>query len=195
MTKPTSSVSSQVNEFNPPVKINLHYKVHKTRPRQPHVPYSKKSRHSQSSTSLLHSVSQIFEREIMRASSRFAAGLALAGAVLTGVDAAIQTVTRSGRYLYTADGNRFYIKGVAYQEQGEDISVDIKSSWCLPTLKCHVDAHNGMQVRWSRARAIPSLNHPLSLIPCPMALPAPVIFPIYSSLVSIPFVPIALTHR
>lgn len=62
----------------------------------------------------------------MRASSRFAAGLALAGAFLTGVDA-IQTVTRSGRYLYTADGNRFYIKGVAYQEQGKDISVNIKS--------------------------------------------------------------------
>ncbi|KAG2129789.1 carbohydrate-binding module family 43 protein/Glycoside hydrolase family 72 protein [Suillus clintonianus] len=54
----------------------------------------------------------------MRASSRFAAGLALAGSFLTGVDAAIQTVTRNGRYLYTADGNRFYIKGVAYQEQG-----------------------------------------------------------------------------
>ncbi|KAG2045291.1 carbohydrate-binding module family 43 protein/Glycoside hydrolase family 72 protein [Suillus americanus] len=54
----------------------------------------------------------------MRTSLRFAAGLALAGAFLTGVDAAIQTVTRNGRYLYTADGNRFYIKGVAYQEQG-----------------------------------------------------------------------------
>ncbi|KAG1749607.1 carbohydrate-binding module family 43 protein/Glycoside hydrolase family 72 protein [Suillus paluster] len=54
----------------------------------------------------------------MRATSRrFAAGLALAGAFLTGVDA-IQTVSRNGRYLYTADGNRFYIKGVAYQEQG-----------------------------------------------------------------------------
>jgi 1,3-beta-glucanosyltransferase GAS1 len=32
---------------------------------------------------------------------------------------AISKVTRQGRYLYTADGNRFYIKGVAYQEQGE----------------------------------------------------------------------------
>ncbi|KAG0696269.1 carbohydrate-binding module family 43 protein/Glycoside hydrolase family 72 protein [Suillus ampliporus] len=53
----------------------------------------------------------------MRATSRFAAGLALAGAFLTGVDA-IQAVSRNGRYLYTADGSRFYIKGVAYQEQG-----------------------------------------------------------------------------
>ncbi|OAX32148.1 glycoside hydrolase family 72 protein [Rhizopogon vinicolor AM-OR11-026] len=53
----------------------------------------------------------------MRATSRFAAALALAGAFLAGVDA-IQGVTRNGRYLYTADGNRFYIKGVAYQEQG-----------------------------------------------------------------------------
>jgi hypothetical protein len=32
---------------------------------------------------------------------------------------AISKVTRQGRYLYTADGTRFYIKGVAYQEQGE----------------------------------------------------------------------------
>lgn len=118
----------------------------------------------------------------MRASSRFAAGLALAGAFLTGVDA-IQTVTRSGRYLYTADGNRFYIKGVAYQEQGKDIR------------KHQVDAHNGMQVRWSQAQAIPSLNRPLSSIPCLMALPVPVIFPTCSSLVSIQFVPIALTRR
>ena len=31
---------------------------------------------------------------------------------------AIQKVTRQGRYLYTDDQNRFYIKGVAYQEQG-----------------------------------------------------------------------------
>ncbi|KAF8634418.1 hypothetical protein AX15_000869 [Amanita polypyramis BW_CC] len=31
---------------------------------------------------------------------------------------AIQRVSRSGRYLYTQDQNRFYIKGVAYQEQG-----------------------------------------------------------------------------
>jgi hypothetical protein len=34
---------------------------------------------------------------------------------------AISQVTRQGRYLYTADGNRFYIKGVAYQEQGETV--------------------------------------------------------------------------
>ncbi|KAL4068413.1 carbohydrate-binding module family 43 protein [Scleroderma yunnanense] len=45
------------------------------------------------------------------------AGLALVGVLLSGVHA-IQTVTRTGRYLYTADGNRFYMKGVAYQEQG-----------------------------------------------------------------------------
>ncbi|EEB94061.1 hypothetical protein MPER_07195 [Moniliophthora perniciosa FA553] len=31
---------------------------------------------------------------------------------------AISKVSRTGRYLYTDDGNRFYIKGVAYQEQG-----------------------------------------------------------------------------
>jgi len=31
---------------------------------------------------------------------------------------AIQNVSVGGRYLYTADGNRFYIKGIAYQGQG-----------------------------------------------------------------------------
>ncbi|KAH8120521.1 glycoside hydrolase family 72 protein [Phellopilus nigrolimitatus] len=31
---------------------------------------------------------------------------------------AISNVTRAGRYLYTDDGNRFYIKGIAYQEEG-----------------------------------------------------------------------------
>ena len=31
---------------------------------------------------------------------------------------ALPRVTRAGRYLYSEDGTRFYIKGVAYQEQG-----------------------------------------------------------------------------
>lgn len=48
---------------------------------------------------------------------RIAAALAFSGAILSGVQA-IQTVSRAGKYLYTADGNRFYIKGIAYQEQG-----------------------------------------------------------------------------
>ncbi|KAF8557391.1 glycoside hydrolase family 72 protein [Imleria badia] len=52
---------------------------------------------------------------------RIAAALTFAGAVLSGVQA-IQTVSRAGRYLYTADGTRFYIKGVAYQEQGQVIA-------------------------------------------------------------------------
>lgn len=59
----------------------------------------------------------------MRATSRFAAAFSLAAACLTGVDA-IQKVTRNGRYLYTADGNRFYIKGIAYQEQGKLTSLN-----------------------------------------------------------------------
>ena len=37
--------------------------------------------------------------------------------------AAIQNVSRAGRFLYTADGNRFYIKGIAYQGQGEFVKL------------------------------------------------------------------------
>ncbi|KAJ8587233.1 hypothetical protein M405DRAFT_318534 [Rhizopogon salebrosus TDB-379] len=29
-------------------------------------------------------------------------------------------ITRNGRYFYIADGSKFYIKGVVYQEQGTD---------------------------------------------------------------------------
>jgi 1,3-beta-glucanosyltransferase GAS1 len=38
--------------------------------------------------------------------------------------AAIPKVTRTGRYLYQDDGTRFYIKGIAYQEQGEVVASD-----------------------------------------------------------------------
>lgn len=53
----------------------------------------------------------------MRSASRLVAAVAAAAALVSGV-VAIQKVSRTGRYLYTGDGNRFYIKGVAYQEQG-----------------------------------------------------------------------------
>ncbi|GJE87723.1 glycoside hydrolase family 72 protein [Phanerochaete sordida] len=53
----------------------------------------------------------------MRAASRLVALLSAAVALTTGV-VAVSTVTRTGRYLYNADGSRFYIKGVAYQPQG-----------------------------------------------------------------------------
>lgn len=43
--------------------------------------------------------------------------LAAAAALMSGVDA-ISKITRAGRYLYDSDGTRFFIKGVAYQEQG-----------------------------------------------------------------------------
>ena len=36
---------------------------------------------------------------------------------------AISKITRAGRYLYSDDGTRFYIKGVAYQEQGTYLKV------------------------------------------------------------------------
>ena len=40
---------------------------------------------------------------------------------------AIGQITRTGRYLYNADGSRFYIKGVAYQEQGKSSSVNVET--------------------------------------------------------------------
>lgn len=43
--------------------------------------------------------------------------LLLASTLATSVQA-ISRITRSGRYLYDESGSRFYIKGVAYQEQG-----------------------------------------------------------------------------
>lgn len=45
--------------------------------------------------------------------------LLVAAAALATTVGALPQVTRKGRYLYTPDGNRFYIKGVAYQPQGQ----------------------------------------------------------------------------
>ncbi|KIK71388.1 carbohydrate-binding module family 43 protein [Collybiopsis luxurians FD-317 M1] len=57
--------------------------------------------------------------------SGIAATLFLAASTLFFQVQAISKVSRSGRYLYTDDGNRFYIKGVAYQPQGAvDTSTD-----------------------------------------------------------------------
>jgi hypothetical protein len=43
--------------------------------------------------------------------------------------AAISKVTRTGRYLYTDGGTRFFIKGVAYQPAGVSLycSIDYRS--------------------------------------------------------------------
>lgn len=49
----------------------------------------------------------------------------LAAAALLGLIAvagAIPKVSRTGRYLFTDDGNRFFVKGIAYQTQGEQLS-------------------------------------------------------------------------
>jgi hypothetical protein len=53
---------------------------------------------------------------------RFANALAkfcAAATILSSTVSALPKVTRAGRYLYSEDGTRFYIKGVAYQEQGK----------------------------------------------------------------------------
>ena len=49
--------------------------------------------------------------------------LALASLLVARATYALPNVTRQNRYLYTPDGNRFYIKGVAYQEQGVSILI------------------------------------------------------------------------
>ncbi|KAF5384720.1 hypothetical protein D9757_006270 [Collybiopsis confluens] len=60
---------------------------------------------------------------------RIAATLSLVASLFAQVDA-ISKVSRSGRYLYTDDGTRFYIKGVAYQPQG---TVDTNSAFGEPS--------------------------------------------------------------
>ncbi|OBZ79073.1 1,3-beta-glucanosyltransferase gel4 [Grifola frondosa] len=62
---------------------------------------------------------------------RLATVIAGVAAFASGVHA-IQNVTRTGRYLYTADGNRFFIKGIAYQEQGA-ISTDPNNPFLEPS--------------------------------------------------------------
>ncbi|KAG8919117.1 1,3-beta-glucanosyltransferase gas1 [Tulasnella sp. 417] len=56
----------------------------------------------------------------MKFSQAFAAVAAL---VTVGVSA-LPKITRTGRYLYQEDGTRFYVKGIAYQEQGTVSSND-----------------------------------------------------------------------
>jgi hypothetical protein len=47
-------------------------------------------------------------------------GAALAVALsLASIGGAVAPVTRTGRYLYFTGGERFYIKGIAYQPQGK----------------------------------------------------------------------------
>ncbi|KAF9455007.1 carbohydrate-binding module family 43 protein [Macrolepiota fuliginosa MF-IS2] len=53
----------------------------------------------------------------MRVSFRASALFAAVAVLSSGVQA-ISKVSRVGRYLYNEDGSRFYIKGIAYQEQG-----------------------------------------------------------------------------
>ncbi|KAL7421398.1 1,3-beta-glucanosyltransferase [Cryptotrichosporon argae] len=51
--------------------------------------------------------------------SRLAALAFMAAALSAAPAAAVSPITRVGRYLYDASGARFYIKGIAYQPQGE----------------------------------------------------------------------------
>jgi hypothetical protein len=62
-----------------------------------------------------------------RVAAVFAVALALSSRVY-----AIGKITRTGRYLYNSDGSRFFIKGVAYQEQGA-ASVDPNAPFSEPS--------------------------------------------------------------
>lgn len=54
----------------------------------------------------------------MHLPSLLLSSLSLTLPLLSGVTA-INQITRTGKYLYEPDGSRFYIRGVAYQPQGE----------------------------------------------------------------------------
>ena len=68
----------------------------------------------------------------MRTVSLVMALLAVVAGLISSVHA-ISKVTRAGRYLYDDSGNRFYIKGVAYQE----MCMSRLSSACLTLLNHH----------------------------------------------------------
>ncbi|KAF8319321.1 carbohydrate-binding module family 43 protein/Glycoside hydrolase family 72 protein [Clavulina sp. PMI_390] len=55
---------------------------------------------------------------------RLSSALLAAGLVLADSATAVQKISRAGRYLFGADGNRFYIKGLSYQQQGLITSSD-----------------------------------------------------------------------
>ena len=63
----------------------------------------------------------------MRLPSRKVALSAIVAFLATNVNA-ISKITRTGKYLYQDDGSRFYIKGIAYQEQGRHLASKV-----LPT--------------------------------------------------------------
>lgn len=101
------------------------------------------------SLSLLHTLRA--PHDLMFSFSRVAAAFAVALTISSSV-CAIGTITRTGRYLYSSDGSRFFIKGVAYQEQG-------KYYFCQDFIR-NINCFHQVPLLWTPMR--PSLSRALS---------------------------------
>lgn len=112
-------------------------------------------------------------------------------ALVCGVTA-IPKVTRTGKYLYTDDGNRFYIKGIAYQEQGTFL---FPFSTLMREGKIFYTVVSLFKAPLSRPSVTisESLQHSPTL--CRLAMLAPVICPSCRNSVSMPSVFTVLTLR
>ena len=102
----------------------------------------------------------------MRQGFRAVAALLAATTLVSTVDA-ISKITRSGRYLYDDSGNRFYIKGIAYQEQGAQMCFDHVEPFLRRTpSQALLSLALTMPSASLRASLTPSLMEPLANVTC-----------------------------
>ena len=102
----------------------------------------------------------------MRQGFRAVAALLAATTLVSTVDA-ISKITRSGRYLYDDSGNRFYIKGIAYQEQGAQMCFDHVEPFLRRTpSQALLSLALTMPSASLRVSLTPSLMEPLANVTC-----------------------------